>query len=388
MKAEKGFKATITFQNSPQGKIFFVEYRDKDGKRKRPKGHEGFCNCKKTPCHHYDSAKKVLDDLVRQAKQANGGKPLVTFETAKEQYDKVLSGDRYTPETKILYMGIMERFGEFLAIKGIRYLQEVTLDNIRDFRQWRRATGIGKYGRVGISESTANRDIRTLQAMFTLLDLPNPIKGKDSRRQLLTKATERKNMITKEEFGKLARYFLLMRLKKRGSKRGNGTNLDILIMLYFGGFRINEVLQLQWQNVKLNERIIEIRNREDWHPKMRKERDVVMAEAIFRMLQRRFKYKKSETWVFPIVSADRPYLYQCVETDFDIAFQELGIVGVNPEIPMSLHILRKTFISRCINELNIPIPIVCDMVGHSDYKTMEFYRVKDLSAAHRFIKGL
>ncbi len=71
-------------------------------------------------------------------------------------------------------------------------------------------------------------------------------------------------------------------------KVSNKTLRDLYLFAFHTGMRLGEITNLQWEQVHLNERIIQVNDSKEFTPKGKRERVVPVNDTLFSMLQNRF----------------------------------------------------------------------------------------------------
>lgn len=166
-------------------------------------------------------------------------------------------------------------------------------------------------------------------------------------------------------------------------KNKNGSfffkNGPFYVFILYTGCRIGEALALKWSDVDLENRTITIartmvtvRNTDN-HTSTRRDqnstkngivRTVYLSDMALQALldiKATHKYDKNG-YIIPGTHTDKPITYVTAHGAFKRIIKQAGIKNC------SIHCLRHTFVSLMINN-NIPIPLVADMVGHTNINT-------------------
>lgn len=142
------------------------------------------------------------------------------------------------------------------------------------------------------------------------------------------------------------------------------------------GMRLGEIVNLQWEHVDLERRMIHIRNTEQFKTKNLKNRTVPMNEQLVSLLT-----PPSSGPVF--TCNDRPLTPDVVTKTFKRAVRQSG---TNPRI--HFHSLRHSFATWMI-EKNVNIYTVSKLLGHQSVTTTQkFYTRFDVSLHHEDINRI
>lgn len=241
-------------------------------------------------------------------------------------------------------------FKEFIKILGNRNINNVLYQDIEYFKQVRFQK---------VKSVTINIELRTLKASFNLarrLDYINynPFIGVKQ----FSEPQKEKMIFTEKEIN----IFL------DGIDNPLFKNL-VLIDLYTG-LRLSELLNLQWKDVILDERILKIVNKDNHITKTGKIRTIPISDKLFVLL----KMMKSE--VCEDVT-ENLYLFQSfTNKPFDKSFvsRKFKFYVKKAKLPEHLHFhnLRHTFITQLIRK-GVSIYKVKILAGHSSLKTTEGY---------------
>lgn len=140
-------------------------------------------------------------------------------------------------------------------------------------------------------------------------------------------------------------------------KRDMQDNYDLVVILLDTGARYAEIAGLEWKNINLDERTINL-----WRPKVQNESVLYMTDRVHRVLSRRYRDKHSEYLFVNRAGGKRGYSAVSIRK----AFRRAGLHDC------SIHTLRHTHASRLIQN-GMSIYEVKEILGHSDIKTTMRY---------------
>jgi integrase/recombinase XerD len=225
-----------------------------------------------------------------------------------------------------------------------------------------------------VSPTTCNINLTTLKSIFNLgikfgWALYNPAKG-------ITKLRipqKEKLCFSDEEISILSRVIGKNRLMQ-----------NIVLFGLYTGCRMNEILNLQWKDIDLTERIIHIRNKDDFNTKTGKSRMIPICEKLNSVINgmisdngKIITFHEPESYLFHKNDNQR-YSKNSISHYFKNYLRKAGLSE-----KFHFHCLRHTFITNCIKR-NININYVQNLAGHSDLKTTLGYThigIEDLKRA-------
>ena len=156
-------------------------------------------------------------------------------------------------------------------------------------------------------------------------------------------------------------------------------NGPFYVFIMYTGCRIGEAIALKWSDIDLDNRtvtigrtMITVRNTDN-HTSTRRDqnstkngvtRTVYLSDmALQALLDIKATHKYDPNgYILPGTHTDKPITYVTAHGAFKRIIKQAGIEDC------SIHSLRHTFVSLMINN-NIPIPLVADMVGHTNINT-------------------
>lgn len=128
------------------------------------------------------------------------------------------------------------------------------------------------------------------------------------------------------------------------------------------GLRRGEIVNLTWQDIDLNKKIITIQPKENWHPKDYECRDIPIDNLLYKALA---KADKSSAKVLQ-TKYNKDFTLEGISQYFITkVLKKVGLRG-------SLHTLRHTFASHLVQN-GVDLYTVSKLLGHSSIKTTEIY---------------
>jgi integrase/recombinase XerD len=159
---------------------------------------------------------------------------------------------------------------------------------------------------------------------------------------------------------------------------------NLILFGLYTGCRMNELLHLQWKDIDLKERVVHIRNKENFNTKTGKARQIPICaklnEIIKQMLVERgniINYHNPECYIF-----SKPDNTMLIRGSITHKFKQyVRKAGLSEKF--HFHCLRHTFITNCIKN-GINLSYVQALAGHSEFKTTLNYShigIEDLKRA-------
>lgn len=334
---------------------YYVYYTDEKGNRKSISTGTSFKN----------EALAFLIAFANQPKEIEPTKPIINpLEKFSDLEEKVIGfvKDNHRTGTVSIYKFTMKSFRETI---GNKLLNQITIEDVECFKSNRLKK---------VRPSTCNIDIATLKAIFNIgikfgWVLHNPVKGIPK----LKIPQKEKLCMSDEEVAKLlneVKDYPLMR--------------NIILFGLYTGCRMKEISNLQWKDIDLKDRIICIRNKEDFNTKTGKSRLIPISDKLFDIINRIIiengniiNFHDSDSYVFSKENNIR-YTNSSITHMFKYYIRKAGL----PD-KFHFHCLRHTFITNCIKR-GININYVQALAGHSEIKTTLGYiyiGIEDLKKA-------
>jgi site-specific recombinase XerD len=288
-------------------------------------------------------------------------KPLNKFSDLEEKVMQYARSN-FRKGTQNIYSLTFKNFKEIL---GDKLLNEITSHDIEYYKSYRLKE---------VSPTTCNININTLKSVFNIgikfgWCVHNPVKEiarlKIPQKEKLSISDKEISVLLKEV-------------------EENSTMKNIILFGIYTGCRLNEILNLQWKDIDLKEKVIFIRNKEDFKTKTGKTRLIPFGEKLYSVINTMLQIDKNviklyspETYLFSKPDNGK-YSDSYTTHRFKHYIRKAGL----PE-KFHLHCLRHTFITNCIKS-GINVNYVQTLAGHSNLKTTLGYThigIEDLKKA-------
>lgn len=135
----------------------------------------------------------------------------------------------------------------------------------------------------------------------------------------------------------------------------------ILATLYGTGLRVSEVAHLKVHDIDGERRVIRVRG------KGRKERQVMLSDALREVLVAYWRWKRPTDWLFP---GAKPGQAIRRETIFDTCRKAARLAGVNK--PVHPHSLRHALATHLLED-GVNLLVIKALLGHANLKTTSRY---------------
>lgn len=299
---------------------------------------------------HTKLKKEALKFLTTFEKELQNRKPSNTI-TLGELRKKYLASIEVT-HTKSSYRHsrkCIERLIEFIG-EDVN-INEITKEQVESF-----ILDIFKRAKW-----SASLQLRHLKATFNkAIDWgfleKNPFKGIKLRI-----ATNNPIFITKEELELIV------------EREENPTLKQIFLYAFFTGKRISEVVNLTWDDIEIESKIIKVRNKAEFTTKSKKERIIPMNNVVYNML---INMEKTSNDVF--TKEGEKFNSNFVSKRFKKCVRSAGL---NNKI--HFHTLRHSFASNLV-QMGVNLNVIQNLLGHSKITTTQIYshlRTEDLVKA-------
>lgn len=340
-----------------RGKVWYIDVRAK-GRRIRKK---------------IGSSKKIAelalkDAEVKIARDEYGfGDNDIALDKFIERFIEYSQANHRKSTTK-RYKAVLNHFKGFIkTLRNVSFVSEVTTEVIDRYKIYRKSAWVNGNGhpvenddeitdktRKGARAHTINFEVDTLRMIFNLAIKwdylkENPTKGV---KRLKVDDSKPPRFLSKEECQKL--------LEASPSE---------LYPVYFTflntGMRKAELENLQWADVDLKRKRIQIRRKENWLPKTG-ERELPVNDDLLQLLKDLKKQSSDSTdYVFDIINSGHSHNWLRLEL-IKIA-RKAGIQGLT-----KIHTLRHTFASHLVMN-GVDLPTVQRLMGHTDIQTTMIY---------------
>jgi len=268
------------------------------------------------------------------------------------------------------YRAVMEHFRAFLeTLRNVTFLSEVTTEVIDRYKVYRKSSWVNGNGhpvenddevtaktRKGARAHTINFEVDTLRMIFNLAIKWDYLKENPTKNVKRLKADDSKppRFLTTEECRRLLE-----------------ASPPELYPIYFTflntGLRKAELENLQWGDIELKRRRIQVRRKENWKPKTG-EREIPMNDDLFHLLQdlkEQSKNTSNADYAFSAIHSGHSHNWLRLEL-IKIA-KKAGIDGLT-----KVHTLRHTFASQLVMS-GVDLPTVKKLMGHTDIETTMIY---------------
>lgn len=275
----------------------------------------------------------------------------------------------FTNSTLSIYRTALKHFGaEFGGVA----LNSITVKQVEDYKQKRLNS---------VNKTTCNIELRTLKAAFGLLVKWNFLSHnvfKDVK-QLSTEEKERQSFTTDEI------NFIISNIP-------DDLIRHIVLFALCSGCRISEIINIQYRDINLRDRVLYIRNKDNFNTKTKKNREIPILDDLYDVIKSITGHEAESGNIINFINPDK-YLFtlkgnvRMNRNYISIQFKKyLRSLGFNERF--HFHCLRHTFITTLI-KAGMNLNFVKEMAGHSDVKTTMNYihiTADDLSRAGKNVK--
>jgi len=270
--------------------------------------------------------------------------------------------------TASLYRNVFDNMIRIFKDKPIRLITPIDIENFKTIRA------------SEITRATVNKDLSTMKAIFNIAIRfewinKNPVNG------VKKYSIPEKNNLA---FTDLQMNMILSNIKSE--------KLRSLVM--FAGFtacRLNEVLNLQWKDININERVVYIRNKANFKTKTGKIREIPISEGLHNLLSSMLNLNGKDN-VLNFIESDK-YIFsnpnggKYSKSYIGRRFKSV-LRALNFEEKYHFHCIRHYSITKLIKS-GVNINFVKEIAGHTDIKTTLIYthiQTEDLKQAVNHIK--
>ena len=307
--------------------IFYLFYKQKSGKR----------TCISTGTRQKHEAinflRNFVPDYVKKEEIAKTTS-LRKFINLYVDYSKTRNSHKTT-------MDLISTFKYFLIFIGDVPIESITQMNIEKYIQERHKKSV----------HTSSKDLRYLKSSFNWAVDRGLLEDSPCRKIKNIKRPESQPLFfSKEEFETLLDHIEGQIFK------------DIVIFAVYTGLRQGEILNLRWDQVYIERKMILLSNQYTL-TKSRRIKSLPLCNNAFEVIQRRIGISNE----FVFTKDGIPILARYLRTKYRNSVLESGI---NPKL--KFHSLRHTFASWLVQK-GVSIYEVSKLLGHSDIKTTEIY---------------
>lgn len=163
----------------------------------------------------------------------------------------------------------------------------------------------------------------------------------------------------------------------------NKTIKEIVIVAFFTGMRLSEILNLTWRNVNMTTRIVTVGD-ENFATKSRNQRYIPISDEVYEIFARKIEqknrvFKLNEDYVFCKKNGMK-FCSDYVSKSFKKACNNAGI-----DKSIHFHSLRHSFASN-LAQKGISLYIIKELLGHSSITTTEIYSHLNMDSLKDAIK--
>ena len=285
--------------------------------------------------------------LVKRRKQLKEGDleaelEQITFEEYCMVYMRLTKGnkairtlerDRYTIEKHLI------------PFYGQRQMSSLKSSDIEEYKQSRRPHA---------APSTINRELGTFKAM-----LRKAVEWNYLRRNPATGISKFADPPKPPKFISMEEAHKLLEACKRSRTQ---YLYPFVATALYAGLRKDELFHLEWNDVNMDLGVIKLVNKDGWHTKSKKGRDIPMPKALRAVLMKHPTHPES-TYVFYNKDGSR---LRDIRGSYNKAVKASGLDH------MTFHSLRHTYASLLVMK-GRDLPTVQQLLGHADIKTTMRY---------------
>jgi integrase len=314
-----------------RGKYWYVDYIA-DGKRQRKKHGK-----------YKRLAELYLSDIELQVVREELKIPTDAAIDKFFENFMVYAEAHVSPKTLERYKTVVSNFQAFRSkFNSVNKLSKITPEFLEDFKLARA---------MKVEKSTVNHDLKILGIIFNRAVKQNLIKKNPA------KEVERFKVEQKE-----VRFFSLEEIQKI-LESCSERMYPAYMILFHTGVRKGELLELEWDDVDFERRIIKIGPKDGWSPKGKRPREIPINDELIEVLLEQRRGSKG-SYVLEKNGSNR--YDRTLWEDIKKLTKELGIKDAN------IHTFRHTFASYMIMN-GVDIVTVKELLGHSDITTTMRY---------------
>ncbi len=316
--------------------------------------HDGRTRWKSTHATLKHEALKVLTEFEQLLKK---NPPPMLFTEFVCQFN---TSQRYSLRQSTLERIYQPAFDSFLAVCGNKALGAYTVQDVEQFKRTRLEKCSATY---------VNIQFRSLRAAFNLA-----VKWQMLNESPFAKATTVKvpeqvpSFLSKRDFG-----LLLDAVREPVLK-------DLFLFAVLTGMRQGEILSLQWSDVDLDRKLINVTNSGRFLTKTGKSRNIPMSDTVFGLLSHRSLLKSTSPYIFHRTGFKLNQSY--VEHKF-----KAYIRGLKLNDALRFHSLRHSFSTWLLQD-GVNIYEVQKLLGHSSVKVTEVYSHLVASELHSAVNRI
>ncbi len=262
-----------------------------------------------------------------------------------QEFEKKLFLQRYSPNSVLNYKSVVKSFLK-LAEKKFSHPNEMDEDVIEKYVYW-------KVNKHKISSSHQRLIVASLEKFY---------------KSLYARELDIKHLYPSRKSSTLPNYLTMDEVKKMIASTQNSKHRCIIKILYGGGLRLSELLNLMLEDINSENMLILIRK-----AKGNKDRLVMLSQNLLEDLRIYYKEYKPKVYLFE-GQKNGMYSEKSVQNVVKAAAQRAGICKkVTP------HTLRHSFATHLL-ESGTDIRYIQQLLGHKSIKTTEIYtHITDIS---------
>lgn len=310
-------------------------------------------------CKFKQDALKFLSNFSNELKKKNKIKfiTLKQFKTEYFSFVKSTLSDGYYKNVEFTFKLLTDKFGDDVSLKRINTYQVESL-LIERFNEAKYATSLA---------------LRVLKSAFNKAVDWNYLN---------------ENPITKIKLPKIVKPFPVFisedELKKVIDKETRKDFKDIYLFGFHTGCRISEILNMKWNAVDFNNKIIAVKNDKTFTTKNKKDRIIPINNKLLEMLKVRIPFITSIDKSDYIFEKTKGVIYRAdtVSKCFKEVVREAKL-----DERVHIHTLRHSFASNLVKN-NVSLYVVKELLGHKDIQTTQIYAHLTVDSLRNAVKVL
>ncbi len=297
-------------------------------------------------------ALKFLSEFKNNSKQLLKEKSNVIYYIAdlKREVLKYTS-DNLQYSTSKIYNRVLNDMIRIIKDKPVKLITNRDIENYKSVRV------------TEVKKTTVNIDLKTMKAILNLALKWNWI-NENPMKYVKLLLIEQKEKLS---FNEIELKVLLNSIRDQYLK-------NIVLFGLYTGCRLNEIINVQWKDINLNEKVLTIRNKENFKTKTGKIRHIPISENLYSLLFEMLNISDNNN-VIPLFDPES-YLFSKnkykFKKDFISKKFKESLRAVNFPEKFHFHCLRHTFITNLIKS-GVNINYVKEIAGHSEIQTTMNY---------------
>ncbi len=295
-------------------------------------------------------AMKFLSDFKNQSKTLHKQKSNVIYyiEDLRKEVLKYTS-DNLQKSTMQIYRRVLNDMLRIIKNKPVKLITSKDIENYKSIRL------------TEVKKTTVNIDLKTMKAILNLALKWNWISENPMRFVKLIIIEQKERLC----FNEIELKVLLNNTKVTHLK-------NIVLFALYTGCRLNEIINIQWKDINLNEKVLTIRNKVNYKTKTGRIRQIPISESLYTLFCEMLSVSGN------IISLCDPECYLFSKNGYKFSrdfiskkFKEI-LRAVNFPEKFHFHCLRHTFITNLIKS-GVNINYVKEIAGHSEIQTTMNY---------------